>query len=36
MDALIRASLHAFARSIADTGWYGRGREAVSLYVLGF
>lgn len=36
LDAIIRSSLLEFAQFIADKGWRGREREAVSLYVLGF
>jgi hypothetical protein len=36
LDILIRDSLRDLAAFIAEKGWCGREREAVSLYVLGF
>ena len=36
MEALLRDTLTAFARTILDTPWFGKEREAVSYYAFGF
>lgn len=35
LDAVIRESLIEFAGFVAQTGWWGREREAVSLFAFG-
>ena len=36
LEGIIRASLERFAQHVQDTGWFGKEREMVSYYALGF
>jgi hypothetical protein len=36
LDSIISQSLFSFAAMLRATGWYGREREAVSLYAMGY